>query len=140
MDLGVITIKGYYTLSRSPELEPHYEMQDPPTLQRIKSVYYCKPPPTEWTPFESDNLGMWTGWHSDKWKKLQQVKSVDLDKLPRKWVYIFLVTSLTQQHIYILNIRFYHSLSPWRCPWCIVVGNGHGDTSSNPGRDWLHFT
>ena len=22
----------------------------------------------------------------------------------------------------------------------IVVGNGHGDTSSNPGRDKLHFT
>ena len=22
----------------------------------------------------------------------------------------------------------------------IVVGNGHGDASSNPGRDWLHFT
>ena len=22
----------------------------------------------------------------------------------------------------------------------IVVGNGHGDTSSNTGRDWLHFT
>ena len=22
----------------------------------------------------------------------------------------------------------------------IVVGNGHGDTSSNPGRSWLHFT
>ena len=22
----------------------------------------------------------------------------------------------------------------------IVVGNGHGDTSSNPGRDSLHFT
>ena len=22
----------------------------------------------------------------------------------------------------------------------IVVGNGHGDMSSNPGRDWLHFT
>ena len=22
----------------------------------------------------------------------------------------------------------------------IVVGIGHGDTSSNPGRDWLHFT
>ena len=21
-----------------------------------------------------------------------------------------------------------------------VVGNGHGDTSSIPGRDWLHFT
>ena len=22
----------------------------------------------------------------------------------------------------------------------IVVGNGHGDSSSNPGQDWLHFT
>ena len=22
----------------------------------------------------------------------------------------------------------------------IVVGNGHGDTSSNPRRDWWHFT
>ena len=22
----------------------------------------------------------------------------------------------------------------------IVVGNGHGDTSSNPGRDWLHLS
>ena len=21
----------------------------------------------------------------------------------------------------------------------IVLGNGHGDTSLNPGRDWLHF-
>ena len=22
----------------------------------------------------------------------------------------------------------------------IVIENGHSDTSSNPGRDWLHFT
>ena len=22
----------------------------------------------------------------------------------------------------------------------IVVGNGHGNTSSNPGWDWVHFT
>ena len=22
----------------------------------------------------------------------------------------------------------------------IVIGNGHGDTSSNPGRNLLHFT
>ena len=22
----------------------------------------------------------------------------------------------------------------------IVVGNGHGDMSSNSGQDWLHFT
>ena len=22
----------------------------------------------------------------------------------------------------------------------IVIGNGHGDSSLNPGREWLHFT
>ena len=22
----------------------------------------------------------------------------------------------------------------------IIGGNGHGDSSSNPGREWLHFT
>ena len=22
----------------------------------------------------------------------------------------------------------------------LIVGSGHGDTSSNPGWDWLHFT
>ena len=27
-----------------------------------------------------------------------------------------------------------------RSVMAIVVGNGHGDTSSNPGREWLHFT
>ena len=32
----------------------------------------------------------------------------------------------------------YHMLS--RGVVVIVVGNGHGDTSSNPGRDWLQFT
>ena len=26
------------------------------------------------------------------------------------------------------------------CVMVIVIGNGHGDTSSNPGRDCLHFT
>ena len=26
-----------------------------------------------------------------------------------------------------------------RCVMVIVVGNGHGDTSSNPGRGWLNF-
>ena len=45
-------------------------------------------------------------------------------------------------------IRQYHTTFR-RCPWCIggacgvmviVVGIGHGDTCSNPRRDWLHFT
>ena len=32
----------------------------------------------------------------------------------------------------------YHSVA--RGVMVIVAGNGHGDTSSNPGPDWLHFT
>ena len=34
----------------------------------------------------------------------------------------------------LLNTQ-YHKVRV-KFPWC----NGHGDTSSNPGRDWLHFT
>ena len=36
--------------------------------------------------------------------------------------------------IYIWTFMYKHGVI------VIVVGNGHGDTSSNPGRDWLHFT
>ena len=38
------------------------------------------------------------------------------------------------------------SENKWVCMWgargvmVIVVGNGHGNTSSNHGRDWLYFT
>ena len=46
-----------------------------------------------------------------------------------------------------LNLNFNNrakgSINVWggaRGVMVIVVGNGHGDTSSNPGRDWLHFT
>ena len=34
----------------------------------------------------------------------------------------------------------YESIGSARGVMVILVGNGHGDTSSNPGRDWLHFT
>ena len=37
-------------------------------------------------------------------------------------------------------VRIYYSFGGARDVMFIVVGNGHGDTSSNPGRDWLHFT
>ena len=33
-----------------------------------------------------------------------------------------------------------HSFGGARGVMVIVVGNGPGDMSSNPGRDWLHFT
>ena len=36
------------------------------------------------------------------------------------------------------NVKLYHNL--FACGvMVIVVGNGHGDMSSNPGWDWLHF-
>ena len=36
-------------------------------------------------------------------------------------------------------IIIYHFFGGSRGVMVIVVGNGHGDTSSNAGRDWLHF-
>ena len=35
---------------------------------------------------------------------------------------------------------YIHSIGGARGVMVIIVENGHGDTSSNPGRDWLHFT
>ena len=41
----------------------------------------------------------------------------------------------------ILNLEWYNLRNGGACGvMVIVVGNEHGDTSSNPGRDWLHFT
>ena len=42
-------------------------------------------------------------------------------------------TVINCEHLYRLNIGA-HGVT------AIVIGNGHGDTSSNPRRDWLHFT
>ena len=50
------------------------------------------------------------------------------------------------RHIHIILIlkkiiiKFLECKGGARGVMVIVVGNGHGDTSSNPGRDWLHFT
>ena len=41
----------------------------------------------------------------------------------------------THTHIYI-----YIYIGGARGVMVLVVGNGHGDTSSNSGRVWLHFT
>ena len=35
---------------------------------------------------------------------------------------------------------YFNQLGGARGVIVIVVGNGYGDSSSNPGRDWLHFT
>ena len=49
-------------------------------------------------------------------------------------IYIFLSTSETEKN-FIIFIDIYT-----RGVMVIVIWNGHGDSSSNPGRDWLHFT
>ena len=44
-------------------------------------------------------------------------------------------------HKYIQSLNdIKHYLGSARGVMVIVVGNGHCDMSSNPGRDWLHFT
>ena len=40
----------------------------------------------------------------------------------------------------IFHIFITSNLGGARGVMVIVVGNGHGDTRTNPGRDWLHFT
>ena len=54
--------------------------------------------------------------------------------MPNQFVYI--KTVIFQTILFSISIVFggAHGVM------VIVVGNGHGDTSSNPGRDLLHFT
>ena len=41
----------------------------------------------------------------------------------------------------LFKICFYSVINSYSLALMVtVVENGHGDTSSNPGRDWLHFT
>ena len=39
-----------------------------------------------------------------------------------------------------MSICLYYIIWGARGVMVIVIGNEHGDTSSNPGRDWIHFT
>ena len=43
-------------------------------------------------------------------------------------------------YIYIYIYIYIYVKKGARGTMVIVMGNGHGNTSSNPGRDWLHFT
>ena len=48
-------------------------------------------------------------------------------------------------HKPVLHWKYYSKLKEYcfggaRGVMVSVVRNGHGHTSSNPGRDWLHFT
>ena len=51
---------------------------------------------------------------------------------------------IAYNHIYLIYMNkqdlAFNNQKSARGVMVIVVGIGHGDTSSNPGPDWLHFT
>ena len=52
-------------------------------------------------------------------------------------VYLMLNPVFPSIHLYTITTNYFGSAHG---VMVIVVGNGHGDSSSNPGREWLHFT
>ena len=61
-----------------------------------------------------------------------------LYKLVPNWKAIKLQTRRSWSLIeYLIHKTLWHICGGARGVVVIVVGNGHGDTSSNPGRDWL---
>ena len=57
-------------------------------------------------------------------------------KEPSLLYYLAIVEKKNRRvHVFLKGIRF-----GARGVMVIVIRNGHGDLSSNPGRDWLHFT
>ena len=47
---------------------------------------------------------------------------------------------VTMIYRYIIDYWYYLIFITSNGVMVIVAGYGHGDTSSNPGPDWLHFT
>ena len=52
----------------------------------------------------------------------------------------FLISQPNSKYLSLLLLSFVVVVVGTRGVMVIVVGNGYRDTSSNPGRDWLHFT
>ena len=67
--------------------------------------------------------------------RVKQIVKIDLfEKL-----FVLYINSCNHTTVYKLFV-WDKNMGGARGVMVIVVGNGHGDTSSNPGRDWLHFT
>ena len=63
--------------------------------------------------------------------------------LLRTWFLRVSLQKILKKDLQPYRIQIKHKLTPGggaRGVMVIVVENGHGDASSNPGRDWLHFT
>ena len=68
------------------------------------------------------------------WKKQKEIPFINYGKKNSTWN--FLPKRGGQEG----NLSVCYNFVGVRGVMVIVVGMGHGDTSSNPGRDWLHFT
>ena len=61
--------------------------------------------------------------------------------LEKAWTLLSLYVGLQHHSEWVQTpVGLLHSLSDARGVMVIVVGNEHGDTSSNARQDWLHFT
>ena len=87
-------------------------------------------------------------WHTYTWNTSKKWHW-DLYRLNHHynldWLMINSFTDLirrTFEHNWIMWIQTVYTVhcGGARGVMVIVVGIGHGDTSSNPGRDWMHFT
>ena len=62
----------------------------------------------------------------------------------RAYTYTEIDISYTDRQSIAINVEDKTCILPHTGGACgvmvIVAGYGYGDTSSNPGRDWLHFT
>ena len=56
------------------------------------------------------------------------------------WIYLCFNQSISVKTFVCMYVCVFARFIYARGVMVIVVGNGHGDTSSNPGRDRLHFT
>ena len=130
-----VTGWGYYWNSIVLCIQSHAELLDMEFLVKIQLVSKINPPLSRVHWKHSPMVQAVQSFHPD-WKSQNLVE----------WNVQFLKTAIT-----CLDRKNYYSLVDYDffLVWnktvtfgmeVIVVGNGHGDTSSNPGRDWLHFT
>ena len=59
--------------------------------------------------------------------------------LKGKMEQILLIYGLPKETVAVFMMLYKNTKAHARGVMAIVAGNVHGDTSSNPGRDWLHF-
>ena len=66
---------------------------------------------------------------------LNWIISVRLEPFKCEQIELLVLNSHTQNHSTVCKQK----IGGARGVMVIIIGNGHGDTSSNPGLDWLHF-